>query len=131
MTIKEVRMELTQTSGKRIVDKSLIVWSALNRAIEKGMTIMDMIVKAISQSGAWKVLNGMVEDETSEQPNIYPQKSFEMLAMTVRESAKEYVARVKGLDNKVRYHKVEVADHKICHRMLSDRPHSTILVEKV
>lgn len=57
----------------------------------------DVVVKAESPSEAWKVLNRVVEDENSQRAKNDTRKIFETLAMNVSESAREYVARTKGL----------------------------------
>lgn len=81
----------------------LCVWNTLNRAVEKDVLTSDIVLKANSPSEAWKVLNSWIENENSEQVKDRTKKYFETLVMDEGESAREYVARAKGLANVVRY----------------------------
>lgn len=87
ITTKKSRLELNQIYGKRIVDQSLSVWSALNKAVEKDRIILDMVMSAKTT-----------------------QKNCESLAMIIDESASEYLTRVKGQASAVKYCGVEVID---------------------
>ena len=55
------RAELTQEFGKRIVDKSLIVWSALNnKAVERDDFISEMVIRAEPPSEALQDVHSMI-----------------------------------------------------------------------
>ena len=63
MSGKKSRRETEQVYGERIVEKSLIVWSALTKAVEKDKVIADIVVGAKAPSEAWIILNSMIDDE--------------------------------------------------------------------
>ena len=52
MTAKKSRTELEVEHGRRIVEQSLVVWSALTKAAEKDKTIADIVVGAKAPSEA-------------------------------------------------------------------------------
>lgn len=64
----------------------------------------------------------MVENENSDSAKDNSNKNFETMAIMVGEPAREYIARVKGLTNAVKYHRVELANIKVCRRMLNGLP---------
>ena len=70
------------------MEQSLVVWSALTKAVEKDKTIADIVVGAKAPSEAWKILNSMVEDDSSERAREQAKKDFEVLSMDDRESMK-------------------------------------------
>ena len=67
MTTKKFRAELEVEYGRRNVEQSLVVWSALTKAVEKDKTIADIVVGAKAPPEAWKILNSMVEDDSIER----------------------------------------------------------------
>lgn len=83
MTTKKSREELNQEYGRRLVDQSLSLWSALNKAVEKDSLFLNLVMRAKSPSEAWESLKSMVEsdDITTDRENA--KKNFELLAMIV------------------------------------------------
>ena len=77
MTSKESRSELEGERGRRDVERSLVVWSVLTKAVEKNKTIADIVVGAKAPSEAWKILNSMVEDDNSDRARDMAKKQFE------------------------------------------------------
>ena len=67
MTTKKSRSELEVEYGRRNVEQLLVVWSALMKAVEKDKTIADIVAEAKAPSEAWKILNSIVEDDSSER----------------------------------------------------------------
>ena len=66
MTTKKSRSELEVEYGsRRNVEQSLVVWSALTKAVGKGKTISDIVAEAKAPSEAWNILNSIVEDNSS------------------------------------------------------------------
>ena len=128
MTSKKSRSELEGEYGRRDVERSLVVWSALTKAAEKDKTISDIVVgaKAPSKapSEAWKILNSMVEDDNSDRARELAKKQFEELSMNDDESMKEYIARAKSLALNVKYDDSEVTDQEISRRVLNGLPPS-------
>ena len=61
------RAKLEVDCGKRNVEQSLVVWSALTKAVEKDKTIADIVEGAKAPSETRKILNSMVEDDDSER----------------------------------------------------------------
>ena len=49
------------------MEQSLVVGSALTKAVEKHKTIADIVVGAKAPSEAWKIMTSMVEDDSSER----------------------------------------------------------------
>lgn len=76
---------------------------------------------AKSPSEAWQVLASVVEDENSSLAKEHAKKNFEILAM-MGESAREYVARAKGLASAVKYRGVDVTDEEVYQRILTGLP---------
>ena len=52
--------ELTQEFGKRIVDKFQILWSALNKAVERDDFISEMVIRAEPPSEALQDVHSMI-----------------------------------------------------------------------
>lgn len=104
MASRESREELNDQYGREMVDLSLAVWRALNKAIEKDSSLSSMVMCTKSPFDAWKVLKSMVDSGDSD----IAYDNFKQLAMTVGESAREYVSRAKGLVSAVRYHGIAV-----------------------
>ena len=96
LTTKKSRVELNQEYGRTIVDKSLCVWAALSKAVERDRSTSEMVMSAKAPSQAWILLISMVEDENSIHARENAENDFESLSMIVNESAREYVARAKG-----------------------------------
>ena len=88
------------------MEQSLAVWSALTKAVEKGKTIADIVEEAKAPSEARKILNSVVEDDSSKRARKQAQKIFEGLSMDDAESMKEYIARAKSLALNVQYHDI-------------------------
>ena len=130
MTGKKSRREMESKYGKRIVEKSLIVWSALTKAVEKDKIIADIVVGAKAPSEAWTILNSMIDDEDGEIAKEQAKTKFEELGMENGESIREYIGRAKSLASKVRYHGVEVSDHEISRRILNGLPSSFALEKR-
>ena len=63
------------------MERSLVVWSALTKALKKDKTIADIIVGAKAPSEAWKILTSVVEDDSSKRPREQAKKNFEELSM--------------------------------------------------
>ena len=82
------RSELEERYGRRNVEKSLVVWSALTKAVEKDKTIADIVVGAKAPSEAWKILNSLVEDDSSDRAKEQTKKNFEGLSMNDAEPMK-------------------------------------------
>ena len=49
--------------GRRIVEQSLTLWSALTKVVEKDRMIADIVVGVKAPSEAWKILTSMADDE--------------------------------------------------------------------
>ena len=124
MTSKKSRSELEEEYGRRDVEQSLVVWSALTKAVEKDKTIADIVVGAKAPSKVWKILNSMVEDDNSDRAREMAKNQFEELSMNDDESMKEYIARAKSLALNVKYHDIEVTDQEISRRVLDGLPPS-------
>ena len=124
MTSNKSRSELEGEYGGRDVERSLVVWSALTKAVEKDKTIADIVVGAKAPSKAWKILNSMVEDDNSDRARKMAKIQFEELSMNDDESMKEYIARAKYLALNMKYHDVEVTDQEISRRILNGLPPS-------
>ena len=124
MTPKKSRSELEGEYGRRDVERSLVVWSALTKAVEKDKTIADIVVGAKASSEAWEILNSMVEDDNSDRAREMAKKQFEELSMNDDDSMKEYIARAKSLALSLKYHNVEVTDQEIGRRVLNSPPPS-------
>ena len=124
MTSKKSRSELEDEYGRRDLERSLVVWSALTKAVEKDKTISDIVVGAKAQSEAWKIVNSMVEDDNSDRARELAKKQFEELSMNDDESMKEYIARAKSLALNIKDHDVEVTDQEISRRVLNGLPPS-------
>ena len=105
-------------------ERSLVVWSALTKAVGKNKTIADIVVGAKAPSEAWKILNSMVEDDNSDKARELAKKQFDELSMNDDESMKEYIARAKSLALNIKYHDVEVTDQEISRRLLNGLPPS-------
>ena len=101
------------------MDKSLCVWSALNKAVKRDRSILDIVMNAKAPSQAWIILTSMVEDQNGTHAQENAENDFESLSMIVDESAREYVARVKGLARAVEHHGVDVAEENTCRRCTS------------
>ena len=130
MTSKKSRSELEGKYGRRDVRRSLIVWSALTKAVEKDKTIADIVVGAKAPSEAWKSLNSIVEDDNRDRARELVKKQFEELSMNDDESMKEYIARAKSLAVSVKYHDIEVTDQEISRRVLNGLPLSYALEKR-
>ena len=124
MTSKKSRSELEGEYGRRDVERSLVVRSALTKAVEKDKTIADIVVGAKAPSEAWEILNSMVEDDNSDRAREMAKKQFEELSMNVDESMKEYIARAKSLALNIKYYNVEVTNQEISRRVLNGLPPS-------
>ena len=55
MTSKKPRSELEIECGRRDAEQSLVVWSALTKAVEQDKTIADIVVGAKAPTEVWKV----------------------------------------------------------------------------
>ena len=124
MTTKKSRAGFEVEYGRRNVKQSLVVWSALTKAVEKHKAIADVVVGVKAPSQAWKILDSMVEDDSSERARDQAKKQFEELSMDDAESLKEYVARAKSLALNVQYHDIEVSEQEISRRVLNGLPPS-------
>ena len=89
MTSNNSRSDLEGHYDRRNVEKSLVVWSALTKSVEKDKPIADIVVGAKAPSEAWKILNSMVEDDCSDRAKEQAKKDFEGLSMNGAESMKE------------------------------------------
>ena len=63
------------------MEQSLVIWSALTKAVEQDKTIADIVVGATAPSEAWNILNSMVEDDSSERAREKVKKNFKRLMM--------------------------------------------------
>ena len=106
------------------MEQSLVVWSALTKAVEKDKTLADIVVGAKAPSEAWKILNSMVEDDNSDRASELAKNQFEELSMNDDESMKEYILRAKSLALNVKYHDIDVTEQKISRRVLNGVPPS-------
>ena len=124
MTTKKSRTELEVEYGRRNVEQTLVVWSALTKAVEKDKNIADIVVGVKTRSEAWKIQNSMVGDDSSDRAREQAQKQFEELSMNDAESVKEYMARAKALALNVKYQDIEVSEQEISRRVLDGLPPS-------
>ena len=124
MTSKKSRSELAIEYGRRDVEQSLVVWSALTKAVEKDKTIAGIILGAKAPSEAWKIMNSMVKDDSSDRAREQAKKQFEELSMNDAESMKAYIARAKSLALNVKYRDIEVSEQEISRRVLNGLPPS-------
>ena len=124
MTSKKSRSELEIEYGKRDVEQSLVVWSALTKVVEKDTTIANIVVGAKAPSEAWKILNSMVENDNNDKARELAKKQFEDLSMNDAESMKEYIARATSLALNIRYHDIEVTGQEISRRVMNGLPSS-------
>ena len=68
MTGKKSRTELKREYGRRIMDQSLTVWSALTKATEKDkITAGNVVWGKVPSSEAWKILSSRINDEDSKR----------------------------------------------------------------
>ena len=88
MTKTKSRTELEIEYDRRSVEQSLVVWSALTKAVEKNKTIADIDVGAKAPSETWKILNSMVDDDGSKRAGEQAKKNFGELSMDNAESMK-------------------------------------------
>ena len=65
LTTKKSRVELNQEYGRTRVDKSLCVWAALTKAVERDRSISEIVMNAKAPSQAWVILTSMVDDDNS------------------------------------------------------------------
>ena len=124
MTSKKSRSELEIEYGRRDVEQSLVVWSALTKPVGKDKTIADIVVEAKAPLETWKLLNSMVEDDSSDKARELAKKQFKELSMNDGESMKEYIARAKSVPLNVNYHDIEISGQEISRRVLNDLPPS-------
>ena len=122
MTSKKPRSELETEYSRRDVEQSLVIWSALTKAVGKDKAIADTIVGAKAPSEAWKILNSMVEDDSSDRAREQAKKQSEELSMNDAESMKEYIARAKSLALNVKCHDIEVSEQENYRRVLNGLP---------
>ena len=122
MTTQKSQNELYDQYGRDIVDKSLTVWNALNKAVERDRSISTMVMRAKTPSDAWTLLKGMVESDDSDIACESAKKEFNNLKMIVGESAREYITRAKGLATTVRYQGTEVTERQLGNRILTGLP---------
>ena len=113
MTTQKSRNDLYGEYGRELVDKSLTVWNALNKAVEKDNVISTMVIRAKSPSDAWKLLTSMVESDDSDLAVESAKKEFNGLEMNIGETAREYITRAKGLAAAVKHHGVEIDDKQL------------------
>ena len=122
MTSKKSRSELEIEYGRRDLEQSLVVWSALTKVVEKDTTIANIVVGAKASSEAWKIMNSMVENDNSDKARELAKKQFEDLSMNDAESMKEYIARAKSLALNIKYHDIEVTEQEISRRVMNGLP---------
>ena len=122
MTGDNSRRELEREYGRQIVAQSLAVWNVRTKAVEKNETVADIVVGAKAPSEAWKILESMVEDDSSERAKEQAKKMFEGLNIDDAESMKEYSARATSLALNVQYHSIEVSEQKTSRRVLNGLP---------
>ena len=107
------------------MEQSLVVWSAITKAVGKDKTVADIVVGAKAPSEAWKILNSMVEDDNnSDRARELTKKDFEGLSMDNAETMQEYISRAKSLALNVQYHDIEVSEQEISRRVLNGLPPS-------
>ena len=59
------------------MEQSLVVWSALTKAVEKDKTIAGIVVGAKAPSEAWKILSSLVKaDNNSNKARELAKKQF-------------------------------------------------------
>ena len=76
MTTKKSCSELGAEYGKRNVEQSLVVWSALTKAVEKDKTIADIVVGAKAPLEARKILNTWSRMTVAKGPESRPRKTL-------------------------------------------------------
>ena len=99
--------------------QSLVVWSALTKAVENDKPIADIVIGTKAPSEAWRILTNMVEDEDCERTREQAKKHFEERSINNAESIKEHIVRAKFLVLHVKYHGIEVTEQAISHRVLN------------
>ena len=124
MTTNKSRSGLEIEDGRRNVEQSPVIWSALTKAIEKDKTIANIVVGPKAPSEAWEILNSMVEDDSSKRARKQAKKNFEGLSMDDAESMKEHITHAKSLALNVHYHDIEVNEQEISRRVLDGLPPS-------
>ena len=82
------RSELEREYGRHIVVQSLAIWNVLTKAVEKYKTVTDIVVGAKAPSEAWKILESMVDDDSSVRAKEQAKKIFEALNIDDAESMK-------------------------------------------
>ena len=122
MTGDNSRRELEREYGRQIVAQSLAVWNVLTKAVEKDETVADIVVGAKAPSEAWKILESMVEDDSSKRAKEQAKKNFEGLNIDDAESMKEYSARATSRALNVQYHSIKVSEQKTSRRVLNGLP---------
>lgn len=65
MRSQKLREKLYDQYGREIVDRSLSVWNALNKATERDNSLSGMERRAKSPSDAWTLLKSIVESDDS------------------------------------------------------------------
>ena len=85
MTTKKSRTELEVEYGRWNVEQSLVVWSALTKAVEKDKAIADIVVGGKAPSEAWKILNSIWSRTISAKgPESRPRKTWKDLVWALR-----------------------------------------------
>ena len=67
MTGNNSRRELEREYGGQTATQSLTVWNVITKDVEKDKAIADNVVGARAPSEAWKILESMVDDDSSER----------------------------------------------------------------
>lgn len=101
MTSRKSLEELNNQYSREMVNQSLSVWSALNRACQVSVRRLKVTL-----------LTSMTESDIATD-----RKDFEQLAMIAEQFAREEVARAKGLVAAAKYHDI-VASEERCRRIL-------------
>ena len=125
------RPELENIHGREKVNQYIAVWTGLVKGIEKGKTLLDMVITAGSPSEAWKILLGLF-GESSEAAQDRVKGEFEELSFEIgRESMRDYIARAKAVVMKLEQNDVSTTKKEINRRILNGLPSEFDVVKKM
>ena len=97
MTGKKSHKTLEREYGRRIMEQSLTVCSALTKAVEINNIIPDIGHRSPKSPEGMEKLLSIADDDDSEMAREQAKNNFEHLVFNNAESTKEYIARGKFL----------------------------------
>lgn len=77
------RSELDLKHGRQEASRAVSVSSGLEKAIESDWIFLDRIITAGSLSQAWKILSGMMDNESNEVAHDKMRKDFKQFTLRV------------------------------------------------